>query len=156
MGRYISVKDKGTKQRSCQPNDKEFSVVGLLRHKSHFVQHLLALNLLAERWIRIHLQRLIVTLPSHFGSEAPLYSTKSGQIWQPQALFMIERSSSSQPAVLVRWQQSNMKLESRKDVQQVKVLRKRFSGRAKISVLWKVDSIAISLFVDIFVESDKY
>ena len=81
-----------TKQAQ-EPNDKELS--GLLKHKSHSVLHLLALNLLAERRIRIHLQRLIVTLPSHFGSEAPLYSTKSGQIWQPQALFMIERSSSS-------------------------------------------------------------
>ena len=68
----------------------------LLEHKSHSVLHLLALNLLAEEGrIRIHLQRLIFSLPSHFGSEAPLYSTKSGQIWQTQALFIVTLSSSS-------------------------------------------------------------
>ena len=68
----------------------------LLEYKSHSVLHLLALNLLAEEGrIRIHLQRLIFSLPSHFGSEAPLYSTKSGQIWQTQALFIGTLSSSS-------------------------------------------------------------
>ena len=67
--------------------------------------HLLALKLLAERQIRIHLQRLILSLPSYFGSEAPLYSTKSGQIWQPQTsvycytLFVIITNSNLQQPV---------------------------------------------------------
>ena len=52
MGTYISVKAKGTNQRSLS-NNKEFSVVGLLRHKLYLVQYLFALNLLAETWIRI-------------------------------------------------------------------------------------------------------
>ena len=79
-----------------------------MKHKSHSVLHLLALKLLAERQIRIHLQRLILSLQSYFGSEAKLYSTKSGQIWQPQTsvycctLFVIITNSNlQQPAFKV-------------------------------------------------------